>query len=564
MCCVLAGCLGGPAASAETRNDWLVTMMGNSMRPDVTWDQIRSQMFALFYQSNPDERGVSTEGIENLRRIAMAQQRAQVMTQILAYDLNGDGMVTKDEITAVMQPRSRQMIHANGVQLEPTAQQSRQQLDRLVADAMKPDTDGDGTISTDEIRQAGQKQADIINAGWAQGGTRFVPISLDANGDGFVSAAEYEAAVREQFDVVDRDHDGRVSAAEFADFGQSLKDARQAAQREREVQLRKLRFEMAANGCDVPVAPAGTRLVVLGAVNAKALSNAWIGSEDKVTYVTTVEIAPGRDPIYLVLTSASAMLWDVVGATDRIAGVVAHSEATLDGQGDGATVLPRFANANVRAGLQGGGKPLVGVIGIPREKVRFTAHRGCLVPVTEPSMKDNSAQDMAATLLGRAPDEIGGEISAGTFRVPPLMHFKDRPVRNAMQLPKGVLGEALWREVDENFPAGVAKIDLDAVVSLHPAKRYDILPDRAGLATLTDIGALEIAGYSRGVRINDGDFKPFASPDRFKVKQKLRLPAGVAGTFILPSDVPLPEGDLGRVCLVSAADMKQIGGGRRC
>src|ERR1700754_3031259 len=103
MCRVLAACglivLGATMASAETRNEWLIMMIGNSMRPEATWDQIRSQMFTLFYQSNPDERGVSTEGIENLRRIAMAQQRAQAMAHILTYDLNGDGIVTKDEIT---------------------------------------------------------------------------------------------------------------------------------------------------------------------------------------------------------------------------------------------------------------------------------------------------------------------------------------------------------------------------------------------------------------------------------------------------------------------------------
>jgi len=178
-------------------------------------------------------------------------------------------------------------------------------------------------------------------------------------------------------------------------------------------------------------------------------------------------------------------------------------------------------------------------------------------------MKDNTAQDMAAALLGRAPDEIGGENNAGTFRVPPLMHFRDRPVRNAMQLPKGVLGEALWREVDETFTAGVAKIDIDAVVSAHPVKRYDILPYRAGLATLVDVGALEIAGYSQGVRINGGQIKPFTSPDKFKITQKLRLPAGVTGTFILPSDVPAPDGDLSQACLVSAVDMKPVEGGRR-
>ena len=63
---------------------------------------------------------------------------------------------------------------------EPTPQQSKVQLDRLVADAMKADTNGDGTISAEEIRDAAQKQAETANAGWQQNAARFVPMTLDA------------------------------------------------------------------------------------------------------------------------------------------------------------------------------------------------------------------------------------------------------------------------------------------------------------------------------------------------------------------------------------------------
>ena len=45
-------------------------------------------------------------------------RRSQTIAQILVYDLDGNGSVTKHEITTVMEPRARQMISANGVQLE--------------------------------------------------------------------------------------------------------------------------------------------------------------------------------------------------------------------------------------------------------------------------------------------------------------------------------------------------------------------------------------------------------------------------------------------------------------
>ena len=108
---------------------------------------------------------------------------------------------------------------------------------------------------------------------------------------------------------------------------------------------------------------------------------------------------------------------------------------------------------------------------------------------------------LEAITVNVAVDEIGGEYSAGTFRVPAVRHFPDRPVRNSIRLPREGLGELLWREVREVYPAGLAQIDMESVISAHPVKHYSVLPDRAGLAELVDTGVLTIAGTSRGVRI---------------------------------------------------------------
>ncbi len=541
----LVVCLG-LIAPARASSEWIVDMMAGTFRADVTWEQVRSHMLPTFAASNPGDRGVTAEGIDNLRKIAMAQRRSQAIAQILIYDLDGNGSVTKEEIVTVMEPRSRQMIFANGVQLEPSPQQIRLQLDKLVSDALGSDADRDGVITATEIEQEAQRQAEQVSIGWQQGiAPQLVPMTLDANGDGVVSLAEYEAAVREQFDTIDQDHDGRISAGEAANFGKILDEARQATQRVREAKARTLRLEAAKKDCDVPHAPPGIKMVFLGAHQGKALSNAWIGTQDQVTYVTTVEIAQGSEPLYLALASDSAMIWDIVGATERVAGVLGHAEAVVE-------------TANTQADR----KPLVGIMGVGRERIRFTAHPGCLVPPTEITMKDGSAQESAALLLGRAVDEIGGEYSAGTFRVPAARHFPDRPVRNSIQLPRDGLGELLWREVREDYPAGLANIDMESVISVHAVKRYSVLPDRAGLAELVDTGALSIAGTVRGFRINGGDFRPFTQPNRFRITGKLRLPAGVAGTFVLPRQIPPPEGDLSAACVLSEQDMKPISGSR--
>jgi hypothetical protein len=540
-----AMCLGSFVTPALASPEWVVARMSGVLRADTVWEQIRSHMVLTFYASNPGDRGVTAQGIDNLRKITMAQRRSQVIGHILTYDLDGNGNVTKEEIGAATEPRARQMISANGVRLEPTSQQVRLQLDRLVAEALKPDADGNGVITAAEIEEEAKRQAEQASVGWQQGSThQFVPMTLDANGDGAVSLAEYEAAVREQFDAVDQDRDGRISPAEAADFGKRLEEVRKETRRAQEAQARKVRLEAAVVGCNVPAAPSGMKTVLVGAHRGKALSNAWIGTQDQVTYVTTVEVAPGKEPLYLALASDGAMIWDIVGATERIAGIVAHAEAAID------------------ASAPAGRKPLVGILGVERERIRFTAHPGCLVPPTESTMKDGSAEQSAALLLGRAVDEIGGEHSAGTFRIPAVRHFWDRPVRNSIQLPREGFGELLWREVREVFPAGIAQIDAEAVVSTHPVKRYSVLPERAGLAELVDTGSLAVTGVSRGVRLNGGDFKPFTVPDKFRISGKIRLPAGAAGTFMLPRDTPPPEGDLRAICVLSEVDMKPVGGSK--
>ncbi|MGE3993822.1 MAG: hypothetical protein AB7F49_38755, partial [Pseudorhodoplanes sp.] len=377
-------------------------------------------------------------------------------------------------------------------------------------------------------------------------------------GDGAVSFAEYETAVRVQFDAFDQDKDGRISPDEFTEFGKRLNEARQDAQRERDASVRKARFELAAKGCEVPVAAVGARLLLLGTNGAAALSNASIGNEDKVTYVATVEIAPGNDPLYLALTSRSAVIWDIVGATERIVGVVAHSETPPEMPGDGSG--QRRVAATEPSPVSDRGRPLVGVMGVPRNKVWFTAHMGCLIPVSEASMKDGTAQQMAAMLLGREADEIGAAENASAFRVPGVQHVAGGRVRNAIRLPEGGRGEPLWREVQEAFTRGIAQIDVESVVAAHPVKRYGILPGRAGLAELVDAGSLTVAGMSHGVRFNGSEWKPYTSPEKFRVTQKIRLPAGTKGTFILPRDVPAPQGVTSRACLVSEWDMKPISG----
>lgn len=102
------------------------------------------------------------------------------------FDLNNDGQITLEEMTNHREARFTQA-----------------------------DTDGDGSLSRDEMIAAGQTRVEA-------GVDRMIE-RIDSDGDGAVSLAEMEAAGHERresrqarmFDRIDADGDGAISAEEF-------------------------------------------------------------------------------------------------------------------------------------------------------------------------------------------------------------------------------------------------------------------------------------------------------------------------------------------------------------
>jgi len=99
-------------------------------------------------------------------------------------DTNGDGAISKDEMTA-----------------------ARERLFRRL------DRNGDGVIDEKEIDSARQAIEDRAEVAQARLGNRWR--RMDTNGDGKVSEQEFASSMP-LFDLVDRNGDGRLSADEIA------------------------------------------------------------------------------------------------------------------------------------------------------------------------------------------------------------------------------------------------------------------------------------------------------------------------------------------------------------
>lgn len=158
------------------------------------------------------------------------------------FDANGDGNVTKAEVTAALDKRFAE-LDKNGdgkiTQEERTAARQAR-FDKHFAEM---DKDNNGQISKAEMQAAhearkergsmrGPGHGDGKHHHWGmhhrgQHGGRMAMI--DANKDGVVTKAEFQARALEKFDRLDANKDGTITAAER----QAMRDAMKKRMQER-------------------------------------------------------------------------------------------------------------------------------------------------------------------------------------------------------------------------------------------------------------------------------------------------------------------------------------------
>ena len=148
-----------------------------------------------------------------------------------------------DVTLAQMQQRSAEMfakLDADGDGRVTTAEMAAQRQDRRDARFARVDANGDGALSKAEIEAArDQRQAKRAENGKGErmgkrgGGKRGAMMRgglqrLDANGDGTVTLAEFQAPQVERFRRADANGDGTVTQAERQAAREAMREQRQA------------------------------------------------------------------------------------------------------------------------------------------------------------------------------------------------------------------------------------------------------------------------------------------------------------------------------------------------
>lgn len=558
---LVAGSASAWAQPAESGDDWLRQRAHALLRQGDAMEAALRKMARPFWNTDVDGGGVTEADHRLHEKISQADRRGRRVWKWLISDLDGDGVVTRAELEAIYGKQARQPLRSHGVELIPTEEQVRQTLDKLVRDALKVDADGNGTITLTEALRAAE--AEISKRRRYSSTRHLVPLSLDRDGDGTVSRGEYREAVERVLRAIDQDGDGLFSSQELVSHGSVVKQLKTAARKAERERRRTAREQERIAACSFPKAPADAKLVLLGTYEGLALSNVGLGGDDVTVTVANAWIEPGPEPLYVVISSYSAMIWQFSGAVDRIAALVATSIQA------GADRIPR-----------------VGVIGVPRERVHIPRQRGCLPYFSKAgNSKAARADGMLSRLAGRSADMVLGSYGVSSVSLPGGVFDKMAVYRDTVALPQTGPGAPLWREMLRYNPGGLARIDAKSVVSPVVAKAYGVLPQQAGLAQLVEAGALSVVGKSNVISLGrsrivlgggrDKVETPEGSraqisqvPSEFLIARKIRFPAGLSGAhsvrFLLGRGVPPPEGDPGHSCVIDQATGRPTAASRTC
>jgi Ca2+-binding EF-hand superfamily protein len=193
----------------------LVQIVSAGMTLQVYLDRRRIE----FRRMDMDGDGAITAADQELDRArASAGNRAMTVKNILQYDLDGDGVVTREEVADVFDARIAMMP------VDRSRSDFKQQFDALIARQMRADNNGDGRIDGPEM-MAFARQTDSAGPAYTNGMIA-ATLALDDDRDGKTTEAELLKGAESFFRRIDTDGDGTISGDESQAFRRSIQGTR--------------------------------------------------------------------------------------------------------------------------------------------------------------------------------------------------------------------------------------------------------------------------------------------------------------------------------------------------
>lgn len=513
--------------------------LGQIIRTESKIDAIGKRMAGWLRTFDIDGGGVSESDFVRAGQIKAAEARSRLLRQWTNKDLDVDGRVTRAELEAFHIRTARKPLKSGGIEVDPTPEQVRQLLDKLVSVDLIADSDGDGIVTFAEALAQAEKRRGRSN------NSRRLNISMyDDDGDGTITEDEFTRLIGRFLIAFDGDGNGALSGDEKVALGERLNEIQRAAnlafrERQRREKDRKL-----AESCGYPIISKEARLILVSAYEGQALSPVALSGPDSVATVVDIRVESGEAPLYVVLASLTPVIWRFSGAVDRVSQVMASSKVR-----DAA------------------GRAVAGIVGIPEGRVHFAVKSECAEPFYNTKQPERSPGVRGIVRkVGRKQDITVANYAIALVVIPSGQFSEKAEYPDAVEPPPAP-GAVMWPEFLRFTPGGLVQIEAASVVSPGTAEPYEVLPQEAGIAQLLNEGALEVLESSRVITLDGGlrfvtgggddsvvlpkGAKAEVSeiPTKFLIVKKMRFPPGMGGAhsrdFVLAPGVPEPVGSPG-------------------
>jgi Ca2+-binding EF-hand superfamily protein len=167
-----------------------------------------------FHAADTDGDGEISEADDALAvQLARATFRAMYLAELMRADLDGDGVVTEDELRTTL--RHDYDIDALTV---PEGSTPEQQIEDAVHRVMAADADHDGRITFDEARNYAASEQAFQTLGAMGAGNARQLLFFRPEGKSVLTLADLDAAAEKLFRDADTDGDGVISADELKPF----------------------------------------------------------------------------------------------------------------------------------------------------------------------------------------------------------------------------------------------------------------------------------------------------------------------------------------------------------
>jgi Ca2+-binding EF-hand superfamily protein len=426
-------------------------------------EQFVDRALSVIRQNGRDKTVLDKQDIETIKDRRENDERHRQVQQMLAYDRNLDGRVTRDEIIATLSERK-------------FAQGNAEEINRQVDSVMAADANGDGVVTMQEMADYATKKINTERPRFGASDPEAF-LALDPNGDGKLTTAELEALARKAFRTMDTDGDGILSREEL-----------DAVQR---INVNEREIGQISSECTVPPAAPDETIVFIGVYEGKTIPTISVAGQTQRTDIIPLEIAKAPSKLYVVATSYRPMIWQIKGDSDRVSQLVLIGPSMPDSPANNMR-----APLNYMAGVRGmeDGKINEGETGVPANKVTFRHSQSC--GMASAFDQNPSRQELTRfalkKMLGRTPDLFASEYG------PMGLHILDDRISNdiaadmesgQVQPPSGFDHDA-WMNHIREMPGGLIDLKDEKVVSDAPAVAYEVLPQWAGMAKLVHDGAL--------------------------------------------------------------------------